>query len=142
MLVINIRDKLIEQLLSMGLNVYYNGLSLPYYNLNNILKEELAEGMTEIKKIKYCIFEGFKCNMLIFDKFSIFISIFKNIPIKVKSTLIKELANSDKYAAKCIICDNYILSQKFNEAQYEFLADGFISLLDGFVDYDEEFFLH
>lgn len=124
------RDILLEIMIENGLNIYYNGLDIKY-NFNKIIDSSLF--LDEIKKIKYCIYEGFKLNVLRHDRFSTYTSVYKKIPIKVKSTHIQEYP-------KFIICDSINLSQKFGSEQYEFLADGYISVLDNYVDPDVNFF--
>ena len=142
MAVTKMRDDIIANMIDIGLNPYYNDLSLSGYNLNTILTNSLPEGLAEIKKLKSCIYEGFKCNILKHEKASTYISLFKNIPIKVKSLVMKELNEEaqQKYP-KYIVCDAYMLTQKFGKEQYEFKADGFCSALDNFVEIDEKFFL-
>jgi len=144
-LVIKTRDDIIENMISIGINPYFNGLGLRYptYNLNKILSGSLVDGLAEIKKIKYCLYEGLKHNLLKHDKFTTYTSLFKNIPIKVKSAVIKELNdNMEQKFPKYIVCNSYMLSQKFGTEQYQFIADGFCSVLDNFVDVDEKFFLY
>ena len=59
-----------ESLLSGGINIFYNGLDLKRgtYNLLHIIRNNRADGMEEIKKIKQCIYEGYKLNMATWDK--------------------------------------------------------------------------
>ena len=141
---IRTRDDIIENLIDIGINPYYNGLGLPYptYNLNQILTGSLTDGLAEIKKIKYCLYEGLKCNLLRHDKFTTYTSVFKNVPVKVKSAVVKELNEVDQLYPKYVVCNGYMLSQKFDSEQYQFIADGFCSVLDNFVDVDEKFFLY
>lgn len=143
--VIKSRDDIIENLIDIGINPYFNGLGIPYptYNLNKILTSSLVDGLCEIKKIKYCLYDGLKCNLLKHDKFTTYTSIFKNIPIKVKSVVVRELDDSvEQKFPKYIVCNSYMLSQKFDSEQYQFIADGYCSVLDNFVDVDEKFFLY
>jgi hypothetical protein len=143
--VIRARDDFIENLIDAGINPYFNGLGLPYptYNLNQILTRSLVDGLAEIKKIKYCLYEGLKCNLLKHDRFTTYTSVFKNVPVKVKSAVVKELNdNMEQKFPKYVVCNSYMLSQKFGSEQYQFIADGFCSVLDNFVDVDEKFFLY
>jgi HrpA-like RNA helicase len=142
--VIRTRDDIIENLIDIGINPYFNGLGLPYptYNLNKILTGSLADGLSEIKKIKYCLYEGLKCNLLKHDKFTTYTSVFKNVPVKVKSAVVKELNEVEQQFPKYVVCNSYMLSQKFGSEQYQFIADGFCSVLDNFVVVDEKFFLN
>jgi hypothetical protein len=140
--VLEIRDTLIENMVENGVNIYYNELGLIPYNINKIIKHSLPEGLIEIKKFKSCIFSGFKLNLLTHDKFTTYKSVYKNMSIKVKSAVVKQL-NPDlveQAYPKFLVSDGISLSQKFGSAQYEFLADGFIGILDNFVDPDLRFY--
>lgn len=143
--VIATRDQLIENILTLGINPYKNSLELTKnsYNLNKILLNSLSEGIDEIKKIKGCLYEGYKCNILVNRKNS-YLSLLHNVSVKVKSPLIMELNGKDAEQTKpmTIIVDSYSLSQKFGSSQFEFVADGYVSVLDNFIDVDESFFLH
>lgn len=141
--VLSTRDNMIETMVENGFNVHYNGLSLNKYNLNNIIKNSLAEGLIEIKKIKLCLYEGFKLNMLTHNNFSLYKSVYKNISVKVKSSVVKPLNPDlvDQEYPRFLVCDSVALNQKFGSAQFEFIADGFISVLDNFIDPDLGFFI-
>ncbi|MEK6879131.1 MAG: hypothetical protein AABY22_05955, partial [Nanoarchaeota archaeon] len=142
--VISMRDDIIENMLEQGFNPYYNGLGIKNYNLNKIMTS-LPEGLAEVKKIKQCLYEGFKCNLLIHETNSTYKSVLKNIPIRVKSAVVKQLAESieQRYPMYIVISD-YDLSIKDREksSQYEFLSQSFICVLDNFIDPDLTFFLH
>lgn len=137
--VMAMRDSIIENMINAGLNPYKNSLGLQknLYNLNKIMRENLAEGLDEIRKLKYCIFEGYKCNILVLRKDN-YTSLLKNITIKVKSNYI-EFENNKPQA---LIVDSYNLSQKFNSALFEFVANGFISVLDNYIEIDNRIFLN
>jgi HrpA-like RNA helicase len=141
----SMRDGIIENMITIGLNPYKNSLGLPknLYNLNKIIQGSLAEGLDEVKKLKHCIFEGFKSNILLRTKTG-YISCLKNIPIKVKSPFISELneAAAEQPRPNSIVVDSYAFSQKFGSEQFEFLADGFVSVLDNYIDADDKFFVN
>jgi HrpA-like RNA helicase len=143
--IIATRDQIIENMITLGLNPYKNSLDMPKnaYNINKILLNSLSDGIEEIKKIKNCIYEGFKCNVLVNRKNS-YMSLLRNTQIKIKSSLISKLdeKNADQTYPMSIIVDSYSMAPKFGAAQFEFIADGFVSVLDNFVDIDETFFLH
>jgi HrpA-like RNA helicase len=146
--VISIRDQIIENMILIGLDPYKNSLNLDknLYNLNKILINSLSEGLDEIKKIKKSIYEGFKCKVLLNIKDN-YVSLLKNIKIKVKSNYINSINDLnhkikvEQEKPKYIAVDNYQLSQKMNKAQFEYVADGFISVLDNYVVVDEKFHL-
>ncbi len=140
--VIALREQIIENMITIGMDPYYNSLELPKYryNLNNIFRDSLIDGLEEVKKIKLCIYEGFKCNLLSNNRG--YISVLKNIKMRVKSPLTAMLAESaDQKAPQYVIVDSYALSQKFESAQFEFIAEGYVSVLDGYVNVDESFFI-
>lgn len=147
LLVMNKRDALLENLITIGMNPYYNSLGLKNteYNLNNIIKKSLHDGLEEIKKIKMCLYEGFRCNILEFKK-NQYISLYKNIPIKVKSKLLKdtqsESFNRNPTIINHILVDSYLISQKRDSAQFEFISEGYVSILDGYVTVDERFYFN
>lgn len=127
---IDFRDNVIENMVVVGLNPFYNGLDIDYadYNLINIINKTPDIGINELIKIKKSLFEGYKLNLLEYDKFNNYKALAKNITIKVKSQFTKE--EKPKY----IICSSYMLVPKFNSAQYEFMADGFIGIINFAVD--------
>jgi HrpA-like RNA helicase len=144
--VIATRDQLIENILTAGINPYKNSLGLPKnsYNLNKIVLNSLAEGIEEIKKIKESLYEGFKCNLLINRKNTYF-SLLHGITVKIKSPLVAELeagSGAEQTKPMHILVDSYSLSQKFGASQFEFLAEGYVCVLDNFVEVDELFYLH
>jgi HrpA-like RNA helicase len=147
MKVIETRDSLIENIISIGLDPYKNSLNITKnkYNLNKILQNSLEEGIDEITKIKKSVYEGYKCNTLLYNNINNnYLSIFKNIPVKVKSQYIKELNSKIALQTKPIylIVDSYIFTQKFNSSQFEFVANGFISVLDNYISVDDRFYLN
>jgi HrpA-like RNA helicase len=126
--VIETRDIIIENMIDIGLDPYYNGLDIPKYNLNGIKDKK-----DEIQKLKNCIYNGYRCNLLANEN-KIYLSQMKGIQIKVKSAIIADLP-------KYIVVDSYSLSQKFGSEQYEFIADGFVSALDKLI-IDAKFYLY
>jgi HrpA-like RNA helicase len=140
--VIEIRDTIIENLITIGLDPYKNslGLTKSQYNLNNIFKNSFSDGISEIKKIKECIYEGFKCNLLINVKNNYMLGI-KNIPIAIKSKFIGILNNDnvEQNKPKYVIISGFSLSKTFNSAVYNIQSNDYISVLDNFITIDEYF---
>jgi HrpA-like RNA helicase len=143
--VISTRDQLIENMINVGLNPYFNGLNISKneYNLNKILNSSLEEGLNEIKKIKQSIYSGYICNILKFRK-GRYYSLLRNIPIKVKSIMISELNNefAEQTKPMYIAVDNYTMSSKFGSSQFEFISDSFVSVLDNYISPDEKFHMY
>lgn len=141
--VIAIRDQIIQNMIETGLNPYKNSLNIPKnaYNLNKIMLS-LPDGLDEIRKLKQCIHEGYKCNILVNRKTN-YMVLMRNLPVKVKSQLVSELGDdAEQKKPMYIAVDAYALSPKFGSAQFEFVAEGFVSVLDNFINVDENFFLY
>lgn len=139
--VIRNRDVLIENLLNIGINVYYNGLNIEYnkYNLTNIIINNLEEGLDEIRKLKEAIYYGYYLNLCEWnEKKRIYILLSKNIPVTMRSDILPYLdstyAQQDK--PKYIIITQYLLSQNMNNSHYEFSCGEYISVMDNYVDID------
>ena len=130
--VISMRDDIIENMISIGLNPYYTATGVRDYNLTKTLNS--TDGFVEIKKLKKCFYDGHKLNLLVYDG-NVYRSAHKHITVKVKSKL---LDNKPKY----ILVSSYMLSQKFDSAQYLFEASGFVSVLDNYVEVDPQFYYH
>jgi len=137
---ISIRDQIIENMITIGLNPYCNSLDIPAHQFNiNKMMHNLAEGLEEVKKIKLCVFEGFKCNVLVQREYG-YQLLFRDIRVKIKSPLITELKGVSQKRPHAIVVSAYSLSQKFNAAQFEFVSEEFVSVLDNYITVDEGFF--
>lgn len=135
-----VRDEIIVDMLLAGLNPYYNGLQLKRadYSIIDILEQNRLEGLGEIRKIKQCIYEGYRMNLCIYDKNqSAYILQYNKLPIDVISSLVKSI--DDAPMPKKLIVAN----KTFRKAQYgpRYELTGYeISVLDGFVDVDPNCF--
>lgn len=129
---IGIRDELINKLLGFGMNPYYNGLGIPrnLYNLNTMLKNNLQEGLDEIKKIKKCIYEGFRMNLFTYDGAK-YISNYGNYPINVDSQLINN-------KPKNILIIKISIEQAKSGDVYE-INGKTVCVMDDYVPVDYEF---
>lgn len=143
--IIKDRDEIIEDLLSQNINIFYNGLNLKRgtYNLLEIIREDMEAGIEEIKKIKHCIFEGYKLNIATYNSVIRTYELdYKKIPLKlIDSPLIKSIPiNNDEIkqsVPKKIIVSNYlIIPNNFESGLYTFASGDYISILDGFVTLD------
>lgn len=138
--VIDARDTLIENMIDIGLDPYYNGLGLKSYNLNTLMQRSLPDGLNEIKKIKQCLYDGYRCNLLVRGKEYTYVSQLRGVHIVVKSPLVKDLhLMPDSILPKYIVVDTYNLSQKYKQSQFEFISQGYVSVLDGYVSVDKLF---
>jgi len=135
---INVRDNLIETMLNIGLNVMTNNKS--------IIDIEEDKFINEIIKIKYCIYEGFRNNIAIYNKETYKYEITAG-SIKIPSMFSdKELtrAKNEKYGIdyktlpKYILYDRLMLKYNTSSKMYDIKAER-ISSLDGFVNIDLNF---
>ena len=135
--------------MSMGISPYHNKMliSNKNYDLINLLKTDLYEGLMEIKNIKKCIYEGFRYNICMYnDEKSTYINQSTKSEIQINSKLthplIKEKKNCDdiqQLRPKYIIVPNITLLPSFvKKNMYEFTG-GDISVMDGFVNVDNGF---
>lgn len=145
--VTNVRDELITSIISLGLNPYYNGMYLENgkYNLLNILKNNLEDGVSEIKKIKKCILDGYRLNMIIWDDTSKkYILHHRNIPVQIiRNNLLSRMGDDAKQRnANFVIAFEIMLSESQNNpGTYEFQTTDPISIMDT-MDIDLKFLLH
>jgi HrpA-like RNA helicase len=139
--VISTRDELIESLISIGVDVYYNGMDLKpgTYNLNKIFKQNLEEGIDEIKKIKRCILDGYRFNLAQWNKnINSYEMICRPVKVKVTSELVNEIA-TEQSRPHVIAISGLLVQSDFQTISYDFQSSGAISVLDGFVDLDALF---
>ena len=148
MKIVTARDEMIADLLNIGLNPFYNGLDLPKgkYNLSKILRDNLEEGMEEIKKIKQCIYEGYRMNLFIWnDGLKSYVSNYGHYPVSLDSKLLRPLrpdVDIKQLRPQKIIVSSALLGQSnLDKGMYEFVGAD-ISVMDGFVDVDVEFMLY
>lgn len=137
--IVELRDEIISDMITMGLNPYYNGLNLErgIYNFTDILKRNLSEGIDEIKKIKNCIYEGYRFQIYIWNDISRqYVGRCQNT-VELSSYLIDH--KSGQVPQKIIVSD--IVIREMPTKLYKFVG-GDISVLDGYVDVDMEFLNH
>ena len=150
--IIELRDEVIGDMLAMGLNPYYNGLNLSRggYNLVNILNHNLQEGMDEIRKIKMCIYEGYRFNLCTWESgVNGYVNQHYHTVINIDSKILRPLGNEIKddedikqRRPKYIITSDIRLRPSFiTKGMYEF-AGSDISVMDGFVEIDASFLHH
>ena len=141
--VVELRDEVITDLLTIGLNPYYNGMNLPRgrYNLNKIVRENIEEGLAEIQKLKKCIYEGYRFNVYSWNKDKrSYLSNYGHNPVTSRSLLLKPVF-IDEVMVKARPKKIIIIDVSLRSGQgplYEFGGSN-ISVLDGFVSIDDEF---
>jgi HrpA-like RNA helicase len=132
------RDELLYYMLNIELNPYYNGLGLPRgkYNLVNIMRQNFSEGMDEIIKIKKCIYEGYRLNLLIYDEASkSYVSPYYGNKVLLDKNKILNPMLVDKIPKNIITTKNTLM---YKTDSYVFTG-GDVSVLDGFVDIDIDY---
>jgi HrpA-like RNA helicase len=153
-----LRDEVIESLVAIGLNPMYLGYQnldhksgspkysvekveqIHSYNLPKILQINIHEGMEEIIKIKHCIFDGYKCNLAIWNGKSYSMA-WKRLEIdNIESPLLDvRLTDAEQKNPRYIVCQNYVIVDTGMPKQ-TMLKAGLISIMDGFVNIDEHLF--
>ena len=141
--VIELRDEIICDMATMGLNPYYNGLNIARgkYNLVDLLNRDLSMGMVEICKIKKCLYEGYRMNLCTYN-INIRSYQLANTGVKVlMDSMITKGVKIDGNLIKpsiILVCD-ITLKENINSYAYAF-SGNIVSVLDGFIDdIDQEF---
>jgi HrpA-like RNA helicase len=148
MAVVELRDEIIENMLMIGLNPYFNGMDLPrgLYNLVHILERNLSEGMSEIKKMKMSIYEGYRANLCVCNIETQRYINRQNCHVELESKIIKPIGEMNdeiqqKRPQKIIVSQIMVSENPFEKGMYIFKG-GDVSVMDGFVDIDREFLDH
>lgn len=142
--IITARDELIGDMLNVGMNPFYNSYTdkRGKYNLIKILQDNLQEGMEEIRKIKYCIYEGYRMNLYIWnDGIGAYVSSTHHNTVRLESKITKSVFGSliqQKRPQKIIVSSALLAQSMMNKGMYEF-SGADVSVMDGFVDVDVEF---
>jgi hypothetical protein len=132
MKVIEARDEMIEDFLTIGLDPFYNGYgkSRGTYNLTSILRENIEEGMEEVRKIKVCIYEGYRLNLFIWnDGIKSYVSHYNHYSINLSTKLTKEIATIEESGVKqtrpqkLIIASVVLKANKDKKDILEYLLD-------------------
>ncbi len=149
--VIELRDEVISDMLTAGLNPFYNGLELKKgsYNFVEILRKNINEGMEEVRKIKQCIYEGYRFNLCLWnDGLKAYVNYYYHNSINIKSKILLPLVDEQKndqnikqIRPQKIITNECTVMYNPISSRYEFLAS-VISVMDGFVDVDVDFLNH
>ena len=136
------RDVLLENLITIGLNVHYNTANelSGKYNLKQLLIQNLDEGLEEIRKLKEAIYSGYYLNVCQWNENKrSYVLLSRNIIIQTKSEVLPYLnpVLAKQTKPKFITITNYIMSQSQMSATFEFSSSGYISVLDNYVNVDK-----
>jgi HrpA-like RNA helicase len=146
--IIRYRDELIESLISIGINPYYNGLDLPKgsYNLLKMFRQNnLDEFVDEVKKIKQCIYEGYRLNLCVWDNNTKkYILHYRNIPIYIKSNVMSMMGdNAIQRNPNFVVISNIMIRESmFSKGTYQYESSGSCSVLDQYISPDLNFMKH
>jgi HrpA-like RNA helicase len=122
---IGIRDRILICLLQLGLNCNYNSYNIRNYSLSDILRRNIREGMIEVNKLKKCIFDGWKKNIIQKNKQTNLWRTLSGVPLKLN----KNSASVHwKDFSVGIACEIKAI-QGFNSGGLEASAD-FVSSMD------------
>lgn len=147
MKVIETRNEIIESFISIGLNPYYNGLNINkgYYNLLDIFRTNISDFIDEVRKLKNCIYDGYRFNLCIWNnKFKKYIIHHRNIPLSIYSNVNSRMGDDAIQTNPNYLIITHIMlraSQK-TKGMYEFESSGAVSVLDSYVNVDLDFFKH
>jgi HrpA-like RNA helicase len=145
--VIYYRDAYIKMLSSgIGMNPYKNGLGISKhkYDLRKIIKDNLWAGVSEIRKLKAAMLEGYRLNTATWDaNIMSYVNDHTHIPVNVKSPMLLPLPNHDLIKQTMprhiiIFVMSLRLPNRTKTGLYEF-GSYIASALDGFVSFDRSF---
>jgi len=138
--VIGHRDEIIQMLLNIGLNPFYNGLGLKRgsYNLTKILQNNFHDGLAEIVKIKKCIYDGYRYNLLIYDEsIRSYRHNYKNFLVDIPSPIVRPYREG-LTRPRYVVAQDILLWKSSRVPRFEFMAKT-ISILDGYIVVDPNY---
>jgi HrpA-like RNA helicase len=143
--IIETRDDIISSFIqSIGLDPFWNGAGIPrhQYSLRKFFQTNVYMGLEEIRKLKRCIYEGFRLNMATWNgEKKAYILDGCHEKIKVSSDVIKPIPPHETFTQtrpKKIIVRDIILRQNKLNKMYQYETDR-VSVMDGYIDVDETF---
>lgn len=132
---VSLRDEIIEDMLNVNLDPFYSSLDARpgSFNLVKMMQRDMTSAFEEIKKIKRCIYEGYRFNLCVrSDTSKHYRSAATGMPIVVKSKIVKD-------QPRYVVAAEIMLSKNMSDPfVYDFYGNG-ITVLDGFTDVDETF---
>ena len=138
MKVITLRDEIIADMVQFGLNPYYNGLGAPRgkYNLVKLLNRDLSAGIEEVRKIKRCIYEGYRMNLCIYNESTrVYQCQSNNITITLDSMITKGVKKGNELIRpyRIIVGDIMLRESNYSTDSYLFMGT-LVSVIDGYID--------
>jgi HrpA-like RNA helicase len=127
----DIRDEILEAMIqSVGLDPKYNGLGLDTYNLTRLIRSDINTGVEEIKKIKQCVYEGYRMNVATLTDGRFYKD---GSAINIISDFIKSQEKPQR-----VVYQSALLRKNPLTSRYGLECDR-ISVLDGFILPDDTF---
>jgi hypothetical protein len=143
--IISVRDSIIAVFIqSIGIDPFYNGSDIPkhQYSLKKFFHNNIYMGLEEIRKIKRCIYEGFRLNMATWNmEKKMYVLDNCHEKIKISSDVIKPIPEHNtikQIRPKKIIVRDINLNKKPFGSMYAYECDR-VSVMDGYIDVDETF---
>lgn len=136
------RDAIILSMVEqIGINPFHNGTEIKNYSLPEIMKKDMYTGMREIKKLKQCIYEGYRMNLVTHDKEKYqYLHNRTGKSVMIKSDLIQSLpAHEDFEQRKPKILIVHSTSLETNRIGKFGISADRVSVVDNFIDVDMTF---
>lgn len=138
------RDEIIEMLITIGLDPYYNGLGMSRgeYNILNLFRTDLPTFTEEISKLKHCIMDAYRFNLCVWNNLNkSYILHYRNIPIQIRSNVTGRMGDNAIQTNPhfVIVSDMLLRSSMKNKGMYEFESTGSVSIMDTYVNIDLNF---
>lgn len=139
------RDALIQDFFeSLGVNPFYNeaGLNHQEYSITKIFQEDIKLGIEEVKKIKNCIYEGFRLTLCQWnDEREKYLLVQSQTPISLKSNITRPLPVHEDFKQirpRFVVTSETVLNQNRKTQLYMFEGER-VSSMDGYVLVDNTF---
>lgn len=139
----SVRDEIIENVISAGINPYYNGMGLEKgsYNLLTMLRKNLDDFVDEVKKIKKCVLDGYRCNLIVWDDIrKKHILKHRNIPVFIRSNVMTRMGDdAAQRNANFMISTDFLFMKSFMGKGFGVESTGALSVLDPYLNIDLNF---
>lgn len=143
--VFTIRDDLIMMCIASGFDPYLNGLGIAQhkYNLPSLIRDSRDIGISEVRKLKQCIFEGYRLNAATWSHTqSAYIHDLSGAILSVKSLAQSHVSSREMEAPrprKIITFNNSLkLPMRSTDGKYAF-ETSLVSVIDDFAIFDDTF---
>lgn len=138
------RDNIISSFIgTLGMNIKYNSLGKDKYSLIEIINQDLLSGIDEIRKIKRCILDGYRLNVLQWNEKLRSYVMRCGKPVALGRSMrdyriYSKIKSFRQYRPITIITSEINIRKKMDNTGYG-LELSRISPLDMYIDYDEKY---